>query len=157
MTHYDEPSAQTVSAIDHCRVEFAQTRGVTRGAIDQLFAGNTHDPYPPFRAHFKDVCATPQANPDAYLNDMMGIKQMFRPSSCQSVCEASLKNMATAHDLIETSSQALADGLIDRKECLEILNRLQANYDALDALKQAVLDKKNELSGAQIKGLVGKR
>jgi DNA-binding FrmR family transcriptional regulator len=62
--------------------------------------------------------------------------------------------MATAHDLIETSSQALADGLIDRKECLEILNRLQANYDALDALKQAVLDKKNELSGAQIRGLV---
>jgi hypothetical protein len=157
MTHYDEPSAQTVSAIDHCRVEFAQTRGVTRGAIDQLFAGNTHDPYPPFRSHFKDVCATPQADPDAYLNDMMGIRQMFRPSSTQSVCEASLKNMATAHDLIETSSQALADGLIDRKECLEILNRLQANYDALDALKQAVLDKKNELSGAQIKGLVGKR
>jgi hypothetical protein len=34
------------------------------------------------------------------------------------------------------------------------LNRLQANYDALDALKQAVLDKKNELSGAQIRGLV---
>jgi DNA-binding FrmR family transcriptional regulator len=154
MTHYDEPSAQTVSAIDHCRVEFAQTRGVTRGAIDQLFAGNTHDPYPPFRSHFKDVCATPQADPDAYLNDMMGIKQMFRPCSSKSVCEASLKNMATAHDLIETSSQALADGLVDRSECLEILNRLQANYDALDALKQAVLDKKNELSGAQIRGLV---
>jgi hypothetical protein len=156
--HFEHhPSEQTYAAIGHCREPFAATRGTGRNAVDQMMAGNTLDPYVCFRSHFKDVCATPQADPDAYLNDLQGIKQMFRPSSCQSVCEASLKNMATAHDLIETSSQALADGLVDRKECLEILNRLQANYDALDALKQAVLDKKNELSGAQIKGLVGKR
>jgi hypothetical protein len=157
MTHYDEPSAQTVSAIDHCRSDFAKTRGTQRGAVDQLMAGNTHDPYPPFRSFYKDVCGTKEADPDAYLNDMMGIKQMFRPSSCQSVCEAFLTQMGTAQDLLLTCAKTLEDGKVDRKECIEILNRISDTFSALEQLKQSVIDKKNELSGAQIKGLVGKR
>jgi hypothetical protein len=156
--HFEHhPSEQTYAAIGHCREPFAATRGTGRNAVDQMMAGNTLDPYVCFRSHFKDVCATPQADPDAYLNDLQGIKQMFRPSSSKSVCEAFLTQMGTAQDLLLTCAKTLEDGKVDRKECIEILNRISETFSALEQLKQSVIDKKNELSGAQIKGLVVKR
>lgn len=146
---YEEPSAQTVQAIDHCRKEFAQIKGVTRNAIDQLFAGHTHDPYPPFRAHFKEVCLTKQADPDSYLNDLMGIKQAARGSSHINIAEAFLDKLRKGNRTIEVCAQALADGKLDRDECLKIIPLLSKTRDAIEVLLQSVLDRKNELAGVR--------
>jgi hypothetical protein len=149
MSHfYTEPSEQTVQAIDNCRGDFAKTRGVTRNAIDQLFAANTHDPYPPFRDFYKDVCATPEANPDAYLNDLLSIRQRFRPASTKSVIESFTCNLGKAHDLIETCADALKDGTIDKNECRKILNGIGDLEDELRGLKESVMKQHNILNGS---------
>lgn len=146
--NYDEPSSQTVQALDHCRKEFAATKGTTRNAIDQLFAGNTHDPYPPFRSHFKDVCATQEADPDAYLTDLLTIKHQFRPVTNRSVCDAFMEKLSSAHDLIETCTKALSDGQVDKDECRDIISKIGAAERALEELKQSALLRKNVLNGS---------
>ena len=147
MNSYIEPSPQTVRAIDHCRKEFANTRGVTRNAIDQLLVGNTRDPYPPFREFFKDVCATPEADPDAYLTDLLSIKKKFRKCEGKDVSEAFMDKLCEAHSLIEAGTRALADGKLDRDECLELLSKIHKTEKAIEALKHSVIERKNELSG----------
>lgn len=143
----DEPSSQTIRAIGHCREEFADTRGTTRNAVDKMMIGLTHDPYSPFREHFKDVCGTPEADPDAYLNDLQSLKQQFRPSQAKNVCEAFLDNLEKAHAVIESYSRAHADGTLDKEECLDLIPKLSRTREAVDALMKSVIDRKNEIAG----------
>jgi hypothetical protein len=71
------PTEETYAAITN-REAFAKTRGVTRNAIDQLMAGNTHDCYRPFRDFFQSVCFTKECDPMPYLNDLQGIYRAAR-------------------------------------------------------------------------------
>ena len=147
--NYQHPSPQTVQALDHCRHEYAATKGVTRNAVDQLFAGNTKDAYPPFREQFKDVCMTREADPDAYLNDLTGIKQAIRGGSSVGVVDAFLDTLGTSNRLIEVCATALADGDLDKDECLAIIPLLSRTRDAVETLLQSVLDRKNALAGVR--------
>lgn len=135
-----------MKAIDHCRKEYAQTKGVTRNAVDQLMAGNTHDAYPPFREQFRDVCLTQKADPDVYLDDLQTIKQAARGGASTSIWEAYMNKLETAHEVIETVSRALKDGTLDYGECLELIPLLSKMEGNAKVLKQAVIDRKNELS-----------
>lgn len=148
MSIFHSPSDQFIKAVDHCRKEFAETKGVTRNAIDQRFAGNTLDPYPPFRAEFKDVCATPDADPDAYLTDLLAIKQQFRPSQCRGVVEAFMSNLGKAHDLIETCTEALSDGSLTKDECRRMEKCVNSLQDELGGLRASVIDQFNILNGS---------
>lgn len=145
---YYHPSDQTIKAIDHCRKEYAETKGVTRNAVDQLFAGNTHDAYPPFREQFKDVCLTQEADPDAYLNDLLSIKQSARGGVGIGVCDAFLDKLRKANRVIEVCAEALKDGELDKQECLAIIPLLSKTRDAAEVLLNSVMDRKNELAGA---------
>lgn len=147
MNHHS-PSEQFISAVDHCRSDFAETKGVTRNAVDQRFAGNTLDPYPPFRAEFKDICATENANPDAYLTDLISIKQKFRPSHSKAVVDAFLSNLGKAHNLIETCTGALSDGGLDKQECRDIEKCINGLMDELSGLKYSIIDQLNVLNGS---------
>lgn len=144
--YYENPSPQTVQALDHCRKEYAETKGVTRNAVDQLFAGNTHDAYPPFREQFKDVCLTQEADPDVYLDDLMGIKQAARGGSQMSVGEAFLEKLGAAHQVIETYSRAIEDGQLDYGECVTLVPLLSKLESRAGILKKSVMDRKNELA-----------
>jgi hypothetical protein len=146
--NFTEPSEQFIHAVDHCRTDFAKTKGVTRNAIDQRFAGNTHDPYPPFRAEFKDICATPNANPKVYLTDLIAIEQQFRPTQTKSVMDAFTCNMGKAFELIETCASAVKDGDIDKGECRKILNGIGDLEDELRGLKESVMKQWNVLNGS---------
>lgn len=146
---YQHPAEQTVKAIDHVRTEFAKTRGTTRNAVDQLFAGNTYDDYPPFRDQFKDVCMTKGSYPEAYLDDLQEIYQATRGQSTKSVGEAFLEKLPKAHAVIETCTRALADGHLDKDECLELIPLLTSMECAVEQLKQAVFARKNELAGVR--------
>lgn len=148
---YHSPSAQTVKAIDHCRKEFAETRGTTRNAVDQFMAGNTKDDYPPFREQFKDVCLTKGAEPEAYLDDLQGIFQATRGRKGLSVSDAFLDQLQKANRVIEVCAQALADGELDKAECLALIPLLSKTESAVTALKQSVIDRKNELSGCDVR------
>lgn len=147
--NYQHPSPQTVQALDHCRHEYAATKGVTRNAVDQLFAGNTKDAYPPFREQFKDVCLTREADPDAYLNDLAGIKQAARGGVSISVMDAFLDNLPKSNRLIEVCAAALADGKLDKEECVAIIDLLSKTRTAIETLMQSVLDRKNALAGVR--------
>lgn len=148
---YQEPSAQTVQAIDHCRKQYAQTKGVSRNAVDQLFAGNTRDAYPPFREQFRDVCLTRDAEPEVYLTDLQEIYQATRGHTGLSVADAFLDQLHKANRVIEVCVQALADGKLDKEECLALIPLLAKTESAVTALKQSVMDRKNELAGCDVR------
>lgn len=143
---YHSPSDQTIKALDHCRKEYAETKGVTRNAVDQLFAGNTHDTYPPFREQFRDVCLTKNADPDAYLDDLLAIKLQARGGSSVSIWEAYMDKLTAAHSAIETAARALSDGQLDYGECLELVPLLSKMEERVRNLKSAVIERKNELN-----------
>lgn len=143
-----EPSDQTYKAVGHCRETFARTRGVTRNAVDQLMAGNTHDPYPPFRDFFKDVCLTADCDPSVYLNDLQGIYQAARPVKGIEVCDAFKNNLTKAHGFIESFTHKMMDGELDKGECLDLIPQLSELRLTVETLLRAVIDRKNELSGA---------
>lgn len=143
---YHSPAPQTVQALDHCRKEYADTLGVSRNAVDQLFAGNTHDAYPPFREQFKDVCLTKEADPDVYLDDLQSIKQSARGGAHCTIWEAYMDKLTTAHEVIETAARALKDGTLDYGECIELIPLLSKMESQAQTLKQTVIDRKNELA-----------
>lgn len=143
---YHSPAPQTIQALDHCRKEYADTLGVSRNAVDQLFAGNTHDAYPPFREQFQKVCLTAEAIPDVYLDDLQAIKQQARGGAQCTIWEAYMDKLTTAHNVIETVSRALKDGTLDYGECVELIPLLSKMESTACTLKQAVIDRKNELS-----------
>ena len=145
---FHHPSEQTYRAIGECRKAFAETRGVDRSTIDHLLVGDIKDPYPAFRSHFKDVCATPEASPDAYLTDLQSIHQKFRPIQTKTVMESFTCNLGKAHDLIETLACALEDGDIDKEECRRILNGIGDLEDELRGLKESVMQTWNVLNGS---------
>jgi hypothetical protein len=139
------PSEQTINAIDHCRKEFARTRGVCRNSIDQLFANNTDDPYAAFRVHFQFVCITREANPDAYLNDLLSIKQQCRPAKHTEVVEAFVESLGTAHELIKSGFTALADGKLDKYETRELIGLVSKTRDTLEDLHKSLTEKDCDL------------
>jgi hypothetical protein len=151
MNFAHEPSEPTYKAIAHCRDEFAKTRGVSRNAIDQLCAGNTHDPYIAFREWFRDVCATDGANPEAYLSDMQMILQRYRPQTGKDVCEAFLEKMGEAHKLIEACTKALADGELDKNECLDLIPKIRGSISKAEELLTSVIERKNTLDGHSVR------
>jgi hypothetical protein len=147
MNNTHEPSEPTYKAIGHCREAFALTRGVSRNAIDQLCAGNTHDPYIALREWFRDVCATDGANPEAYLSDMQMILQRYRPVKGRDVCEAMLETMVAFHKKLEAYTDALADGELDKTECLDLEPKIRSAIEKAETLLQSVIERKNALDG----------
>jgi hypothetical protein len=112
-----------------------------------MMAGYSHDPYVKFRAHFKDVCATPEADPHAYLTDMQTILQRFRPGSNKDVCEAFLETMVEAHKKLESCAKALADGELDKNECLDLIPKIRGSISKAEELLTSVIERKNALDG----------
>lgn len=145
---FHHPSEQTYKAIGECRKAFATTRGVDRSAIDHLLLGDTKDSYPPFRDFFKDVCATPDADPDVYINDLLSLKQQFRPSHCRGVVEAFMSNLGKAHEFIEIGAAALADGSLTKDECRRMEKCVNSLQDELSGLRASVIDQLNILNGS---------
>jgi hypothetical protein len=145
---FTEPSEQTIQAIDNCRGTFAKTRGVTRNAIDHVFASNTHDPYALFRDWFKDVCATPEANPRAYMDDMQSIYQRCRPAQTKRLIDAIMLSIGKAHNHVETCAEALSDGGLDKKECRDIEKCINGLMNELTDLKASVINHYNILNGS---------
>jgi hypothetical protein len=142
-------SEPTYRAIAHVREAFAETRGVTRNAIDQMIAGNTKDFYIPFREHFRDVCATDGARPEYYLDDLQSILQKFRPAKCKTVAECALEEMRKAHELIEKYTNAAQDGL-DKYECSDLITAVSKVESAAANLKASLINERNVLTGAPV-------
>jgi hypothetical protein len=142
-----EISEPTYRAIAHCRKQFAEIRGVSRNAIDQLMAGNTHDLYPPFREWFRDVCATEDSEPDHYINDLLSIKQKLRPPKVRSVGAAAMEKIKESHEFIEKYTNAIEDGL-DKHECNDLITLVSKLECAAANLKASLINEKNILAGA---------
>jgi hypothetical protein len=78
---------------------------------------------------------------------MQMILQRYRPQTGKDVCEAFLEKMGEAHKLIEACTKALADGELDKTECLDLEPKIRSAIEKAETLLQSVIERKNALDG----------
>ena len=67
-----------------------------------------------------------------------------------------MDNLVKAHTVIEKCNRALLDGDLDYSECLDLIPLLSATESAVNILKQAVIDRKNELANMPVRNFAKK-
>ena len=106
------------------------------------------DRYPPFREIFRAGCNTRTAPVEIWLNDLTGIYVRSRSIGiCSS--ELSTKLLEKITDDAQALSalvESLKDGVLDERECHEVLAKLAKNTQTNDRIKTLILARLGELT-----------
>ena len=131
-----EPSEQTLRACDAYRQKIADVKGTTRNAIDQLIAGNTHDPYVSFRKLFQEA-AWAGADIHHWLDDLHGIASATsQVSGERSIAGEMRKTIQHDSELMTAMVDAIDDGMneLEARALLKIVPKFIATLERISEI-----------------------
>jgi hypothetical protein len=139
-------SSETREVLNRKEENIAKSYGCEPAYIFNIKNGHEPDPFPIFRAWFKD-CAFGGGNVRVYLHDLEGIAYQaengINPTG--NLTEKLLSKIDTDAKSTHVLAQSIVDNYLDERECEQILKVCDRMKGEEISLRQLALNRLNEL------------